>query len=63
MRGMKYNQFQVFPEASLLYEGWGRKAGEYRVGLKYDLKGGGVALVLGGLCPQMPLACGVLESW
>lgn len=21
MRGMKYNQFQVFPEASLLYEG------------------------------------------
>ena len=21
MRGMKYNQFQVFPEASLIYEG------------------------------------------
>lgn len=28
MRGMKYNQFQVFPEASLLCRRWRGKAGE-----------------------------------
>lgn len=29
MRGMKYNQFQVFPEASLLCGREGGKAGEH----------------------------------
>lgn len=37
MRGMKYNQFQVFPEASLLCERRGGKAGEHWVGRRSDL--------------------------
>lgn len=40
MRGMKYNQFQVFPEASLLCGRGGGKAGERSVGLRNDLTGG-----------------------
>lgn len=34
MRGMKYNQFQVFPEASLLCGRRGGKAGECSVGFR-----------------------------
>lgn len=51
MRGMKYNQFQVFPEASLLCGRRGGKADEHWVGagLTWQVGVGGV-LVLPGLC-------------
>lgn len=36
MRGMKYNQFQVFPEASLLCRAQREKACETGVGPRWD---------------------------
>lgn len=50
MRGMKYNQFQVFPRHRCSMRGEEGK----QVSTEWDL-GGGVALVLQGLCPQMLL--------